>query len=182
MRHAAPLILKGDSPTKDWRRINADTLAIGDLRREVLALRETVKRRRNGSVVMELRPFEVYQTFNTLRAEEERDADAWRKFKVRSGYIDMVACNFTDNHDAESGITVLEIEVPAETPAYYVWADLTAKEIKHAVTLPEYSSVIRPLCKINTATHAARRRALLRQYWLGDIFSGGSPAEPARYS
>ena len=98
MHKPAPLIKKGDDPRRDWQRINQDSKAIGDLQREVAVLRQS-KRDAGGGFEITREPFQIYNTPNTLRQLEEREEDAWRKFKVRAGFIDMVPCAKTDDAD-----------------------------------------------------------------------------------
>jgi hypothetical protein len=190
VRLAAPLIQRSDDPRRDWKRINQDSLAIGDLRREVQLLRRKVERYEQGHVLIERLPFEVYSSPPPLLAEEDRDPlDGWRKFRVRSGRADYVPCLDCDGADGEGG-TPLVIEVPINTPIFHVWCDYTdatEPHIKHTTfpivegsptathwdTFPALPAGIRPLALINTQTHAARKRAIVRQYQIGDIWPSG---------
>ena len=169
------LIEKSANPKRDWKVVNHNSKAVADLILEVRRLRALVEGGRGGSFSIERAPFTVYATPNTKRPLETRDADAWRKFKVRAGFVEMVACQKTDDADG-TGQTPVEIEVPDATAAYYIWVDLATPEIKHAATLP--TGNIRPLAKIDTLTHTTRKRAIVLQYWTGHIFGGSGGCNP----
>lgn len=173
------LIQQGDDPRRDWRKINEALEEAARVQPELRRLREEVARlsRRVGVDIVTRLPFQVY--FKTNSERETVEADWWRIFYVRHGYVNRIKTDGCDDADDE-GTTATEIEVPDGTAVYWVWVSINltsaANTIGHGATWTGYPSLLsagvayRPLARIDTDTFSDDKRAVVRQFQCGDIW------------
>jgi hypothetical protein len=187
-------IAAGDDLRKTWRVTNANADSQSEIIAEVRRLRALVVQGGRGSFSTKREPFAVYVKPNALRVAADRNEDAWRKVFVQSGHANFVPCWDCNQADGPAGVgdAALEIEVPTGKAIFFVWCDFTdatepriksttfsgAGAATHWDTFPAVPSGIRPLANVDTLTHEAAKRAVIRQLQLGDIWpSGGSGSE-----
>lgn len=189
----------GEPVEKNWEAVNYTMDAVAALQDEVRRLREllTVSLRKLQRDEGGRDPFEVYRRTNTVRLEP--DADWWRKFQVRHGYVlagSKTKTTKCDDADGE-GTVPEEIAVPSGTATYRVWLEITmdgstatASEMKHGAAgwtgFPAASADATKLywliAEIDTDTRSADKVALVRQYQRDDVHIVGVGGGDARYS
>lgn len=184
-----------------WREVNANSVAVRDLQRRVLSLEQVIQRLTQFSTVVF--PFKVYSRTREQLDEVDRP-DAWRKFRVRHGYVfagGKVKTTGCDDADGE-GTTPVEITVEPPDPEdidpqpYEVWIEVTldgdvasAAEVKHGpdgwAGIPDPVAVAGKFM-VHVASidifSKARNQAVIRQYVREDIRIAGTGGGDARYS
>ncbi len=124
-------------------------------------------------------PFKIYQVPSVLRFAPDPATD-WLKVRVRSGLVviddfDGVMVDGTDGADlpdTEDYPDVDDIEVPAATPKFYFWADISntaAPFLGYDTTAPALDGTIVPIGWADSNTGAADRRLDIRQIKRDDI-------------
>jgi hypothetical protein len=187
-----PLIKEGSDIRTHWRTVNSTIGGIAKARVQIGVLRTKVEKRGRGEYGSDLEPFEIYiEPIEALDlsalTEEEQTAKResyWRECRVRHGYVNFVATQGCDDADG-AGVTLELIEVPADTAAFFIWADwsdASAPVIRHTDEYGEHwdgypavSGTIRPLARITTEDGPPAR---IRQYHKGDIWPGGGESLP----
>jgi hypothetical protein len=180
----APNIQPGDDSRKNWKAINFNGSVLRELVGDHLALKDQVATGRRPPRVEGRHPFQVYFKAPHRRPFADfNGAEDWRTFKVRHGYVELVKTSGCDDADGE-GTVATEIVVPDATAAYYIWVEVTlgspiTNAIAHGAAgwtgFPRNvgaGKAYRCLAKVNTSTYSARKRALVRQYQVGDIWLG----------
>lgn len=187
--HGPSKIAVGSDLRKAWRITNGNADSQAEIIAEVRRLRALVVKNGRGSFTTKRDPFSVYVKPNALRLAADRSEDTWRKVFVQSGRANFIPCRDCNQADGPVGVgdVALEIEVPTGKAIFFVWCDFTdaneprirktiyseAGAATHWDTFPAVPAGIRPLANVDTLTHGASKRALIRQFQLGDIWPGG---------
>lgn len=185
----------GDDSRRNFLRINENTKRLTGAEAELRRLTGDAERTRRPRLDSPLEnfPFRVHTIPPTQRIDAE--PNWWRIFYVQHGYVNVVQTEGCEDTDGE-GTTPTEITVPDETPAYYIWAEVTLESgevtavvINHGEdgwdsfpTQPDLPDTYYALlAKIDTDTRSADKQAIVRQFQRQDIFltpgssDGGDP-------
>lgn len=183
-----PALQVGDDSRKNWRRINEHGGDLHDAEVRVRSLESLEGRRRIFAELDQMYfPFRVYVFPSGKRSSPDSDTD-WRKFRVRNGAvvgntatpIDTVAGtdgaeypdDLTESPLAESDVA--DVAVASGTSAYWFWLEIdegsVTATIEHGASPPSaWTLTVILIAKVDTNTHAAEKRALVRQYLRTDV-------------
>lgn len=190
--------IKPGEPIRQARPvINAATAGVRFLDGEMSQTRADISElRRNPRYDFNLHPFGIYQLPYRFRADADRTANDWRKFRVRSGRLLLNLATGTlptgtdgaTNPDLPEFPDVADVTVPANTAQYWFWiyitlADPLTAEIKHAASgsissgnnwdnWPELDLLHIPIGYVDTNTRASEFIATVRQFIRADIYLG----------